>query len=269
METLSRSTGRALTPWRARMLVVEAMWTWYRRNWRSTLMSTVLNPVFFLVAMGFGLGSQIRPGAATGGLAYVVYLAPALLASAAVQNAAGEATYPVLSGFRWNRVYWGMSATPVTPGQIAGGQLLWIALRMVFSGTIFVIVATALGAVTSPAVLLSLVFSVLAGMAFAAPLVAFSATIDSEGQEFNAVFRFIVLPMTLLAGTFFPVTELPVWVRPLAWVTPLWHGTELSRAAAFGGLEFLPVLGHVVYLLAMFVVGAVLAARNFRRRLGV
>jgi lipooligosaccharide transport system permease protein len=269
MDTASRSTGQVLKPWRAMLLVVEAAWMWYRRNWRSTLVSSVLNPVFFLAAMGFGLGSRIQPGAATGGLAYAVYLAPALLASAAVQNAAGESTFPVLSGFRWNRVYWGMSATPITATQIAAGQLLWIAARVTFSGLVFVAVAAVLGAVASPAVLLSLVFSLLAGMAFAAPLVAYSATIDSEGQQFNAVFRFIVLPMTLIAGTFFPVTALPVWVRPLAWITPLWHGTELSRGAAFGTWEFLPALGHVAYLLALLVAGVVLASRNFRRRLEI
>jgi lipooligosaccharide transport system permease protein len=265
----SRSTGRALKPWPAMLLVVEALWTWYRRNWRSSVVSTVLNPVFFLVALGFGLGSRIQPGVATGGLDYAVYLAPALLVSAAVQNAAGESTYPVLSGFRWSRVYWGMAATPVTPVQIALGQLLWIAMRITFSGIVFVIVAAALGAVHSPAVLLSLVFAVLAGMAFTGPMVAYSATLDSEGQQFSAVFRFVVLPMTLLAGTFFPVTQLPEWVRPLAWVTPLWHGTELSRGVAFGTWEFLPALGHVAYLLAMFAFGTVLAARQFQRRLGV
>jgi lipooligosaccharide transport system permease protein len=110
---------------------------------------------------------------------------------------------------------------------------------------------------------------VFAGAAFAAPLVAFSATLDNEGQTFSLVFRFVVLPMTLLAGTFFPVSRLPGWVHPFAWVTPLWHGTELSRGAAFGTLEFLPALGHVAYLSLMLAVGVVLAQRNFRRRLGV
>jgi lipooligosaccharide transport system permease protein len=265
----SRSTGLVLTPWRAMMLVVDAMWTWYRRNWRATVVSTVLNPVFFLVALGFGLGSQIRPGAVAGGASYATYLMPALLASAAVQNAAGESTFPVLSGFRWSRVYWGMASTPITPGQVAGGQLLWIGFRLVFSGVVFMLVGTALGAVAGPGILLSLIFAVLAGMAFAAPLVAYSASLETEGQQFSAVFRFIVLPMTLFAGTFFPVTQLPVWVQPLAWITPLWHGTELARGAAFWNLQLWPSVGHVAYLLAMFAVGAYFATRQFRRRLGV
>ncbi|MBP2319773.1 lipooligosaccharide transport system permease protein [Kibdelosporangium banguiense] len=258
-----------LSPLQARMLVVEASWTWYRRNWRASVVSTVLNPVFFLVAMGFGLGSQIQPGTVTSGHSYAVYLMPALLASAAVQNATGESTFPVLSGFKWSRVYWAMTATPITPGQVATGHLMWVTSKLTFAGLVFTVVGTVLGVVTGPGIVLSLLFAVLTGMAFAAPVVAFAATVQGEGTAFNPLFRFILLPMTLLAGTFFPVTELPVYVQPLAWITPLWHGVELTRGAAFWNLEFWPTVGHVAYLLAMFTVGALLAARHFRRRLEV
>jgi lipooligosaccharide transport system permease protein len=258
-----------LSPWQARLLVVEANWTWYRRNWRATVTSTILNPLFFLAAMGFGLGSQIQPGTVTDGRSYVIYLMPALLASAAVQNAAQEATFPILSGFKWSRVYWAITATPVTPDQVAGGQLLWISLRMLFSGVVFTIIGALLGAVTGLGMMLSLLFAVLTGMAFAAPLMAFAATVTGEGNAFNPVFRFIVLPMTLFAGTFFPVSQLPAYVQPLAWITPLWHGTELARGAAFWDLSFWPAVGHVAYLLALFAVGAWFAVRHFRRRLGV
>lgn len=261
------STGRALGSVRAALLVVEGMWTWYRRNWRATVVSSFLNPVLFLVAMGFGLGSQITPGAATDGLRYVEYLAPAMLVMALVQNAVFESTYPVLSAFKWQRTYWAMTASPITPGQVLGGQLAWVAVRMVFSGVAFLVVAAVLGAVTGFGVILSLVFAVLSAMATCAPVLAFSATIESEGQQFNGLFRFVLMPMTLLAGTFFPVSQLPEWLRPLAWLTPLWHGTELARGAAFGTLRLWPALGHVGYLLAMLAVGALIARRLFERRL--
>lgn len=81
-------------------------------------------------------------------------------------------------------------------------------------------------------------------MAFSAPLLAYSATIQSDGAQFNAMFRFVVLPMTLFAGTFFPVDRLPAPVRPLAWASPLWHGTELARGAAFGDLDLWPAVGQ-------------------------
>src|SRR5205823_4025960 len=103
-------------------------------------------------------------------------------------------------------------------------------------------------------------------MAVAACVTAHSARVESDAS-FSPIFRFIVLPMTLFAGTFFPVDALPGWIRPLAWITPLWHGTELARGLSFGWLEFWPALGHLGYLLAMFGVGAWLAARNYRIRL--
>ncbi|MCP2165110.1 ABC transporter permease [Goodfellowiella coeruleoviolacea] len=252
---------------RAALLVVEGLWAWYRRNWRATVVSSVVQPVLYLLALGFGFGSQVRPGEATQGLPYLAYLAPALLVAGAVQNAAGESTHPVLSSFKWARTYWGIIATPISPGQLVAGQLLWIALRLLTSGAAYLVVAALFGALTGPGVLLSLVFAVLAGMAFSAPLVAYSASVRDEGQGFNAVFRFVVVPMTLFAGTYFPVSQLPVWVWPLAWVTPLWHGTELARAAAFESMSPLPTLGHLAYLLAVLAVGVLLTRRQFTRRL--
>lgn len=89
----------------------------------------------------------------------------------------------------------------------------------------------------------------------------------NEGAAFSAFYRFVLISMTLFAGTFFPLDRLPAWVRPLAWVTPLWHGTELSRGVALGTLELMPALGHLAYLLAMLAVGVVLVRRRFARRL--
>ncbi|MCP3800952.1 ABC transporter permease [Allokutzneria sp. A3M-2-11 16] len=265
----ARSTGRVVGSVRASLLVVEGLWMWYRRNWRATVFSSVVTPILFLLSLGLGLGTQIRAGAVPGGSTYIAFLAPALLVSAAVQNAAMDSTYPILSAFKWQKTFWGIVSTPVTPGQILGGRFLWLAARLLFSGVAFMVVAAFFGGVQGPSVIVSLLVSVLAGLAFAAPIVAFAATIENEGQQFNLLFRFVVMPMTLFAGTFFPVSQLPVFVQPLAWITPLWHGTELSRGAAFGTLEVLPALGHLAYLLVWVVVGLVLARKYFRVRLTV
>jgi lipooligosaccharide transport system permease protein len=259
--------ARVASPLRASLFVVEGNWTWYRRNWRATVVSSVLQPVLFLLALGFGLGAQITPSPATGGLAYVVYLAPALLVATSVQVAAFESTYPILSAFKWQQTYLGIAASPITPGQIYCGHLLWVALRLTTAGAAYLAVAAALGTLTGPGVLLSLLVAVLTGLAFAAPVAAYSATLRSEGQQFSALFRFVVMPMTLFAGTFFPVTQLPGWVRPLAWVTPLWHGTELSRATAFGHVSLLAAAGHLAFLLAMLAAGTWFGVRTFTRRL--
>ncbi|RZS31386.1 lipooligosaccharide transport system permease protein [Herbihabitans rhizosphaerae] len=247
-------------------LVVESMWVWYRRNWRSTVFSSIVVPLLFLLSIGYGLGSQVRSTAAFGGMSYVDYLAPALLVTAAVQNAAFESTYPILSGFKWQRVYWAMVTAPITPGQVFGGQLLWIGLRLFGSGAIFVAVTAILGAAAGPGIVLALLFAVLAGMAFAAPVIAYAGTKDGDGG-FAAIFRFIVMPMTIFAGVFFPVSQLPGWIEPLVWLTPVWHGAELTRGVTFGTLSFWPAVGHMAFLAVMLAVGCVLAARVFRRRL--
>jgi lipooligosaccharide transport system permease protein len=261
------STGRVLGRVRAALIVVEGLWTWYRRNWRSTVVSSVVQPVLFLLALGFGLGSQVAPTEATGGLRYVVYLAPALLVATSVQIAAFESTYPILSAFKWQQTYLGIAASPITSAQILGGQLTWIGIRLTAAGAAYLVVAAALGTLTGPGVLLTLVVAVLTGLATAAPIVAYAATVDSEGAQFSAIFRFIVMPMTLFAGAFFPIELLPGWIRPIAWITPLWHGTELGRDAAFGQLSWGPALGHLAFLGALFAAGAWWGARNFRRRL--
>jgi lipooligosaccharide transport system permease protein len=259
--------ARVVNPLHAAFIVVEGMWTWYRRNWRATVVSSVVQPVLFLLALGFGLGSQIQPGAATSGLTYVGHLAPALLVATSMQIAAFESTYPILSAFKWQQTYLGIAASPITPAQIFGGHLMWVGLRLGVSGVAYLAVAAALDAVTGFGVLVSLLVSVLAGLAFAAPVAAYSATLQTEGQQFSALFRFVVMPMTLFAGTFFPVSQLPEWLRPLAWVTPLWHGTELARGAAFGGLSPLAALGHLTFLVAVLGVGTWFGVRTFTRRL--
>jgi lipooligosaccharide transport system permease protein len=270
IESVPRSTGRAPGAARGVLLVVEHFWTWYRRNWRATVVTSVLQPLLFLLAFGVGFGSLVAGtsgAAATGGVEYVVWLAPALLAVSAVQAGAFESTYPVLSGFKWQRVYHAMTAGPISPAQVALGHLAWVALKTTGSGAIYVAVIAVVGGVTGPGIVVSLLAAVLTGAAVAALVTAFAASIENEGPAFNALFRFVVIPMTLFSGTFFPVDRLPVWVQPAAWVSPLWHGTELARAAALDRWVPLAALGHLAYLLALVVLGVALATRLFTRRL--
>jgi lipooligosaccharide transport system permease protein len=251
------------------LVVVEHFALWYRRNWRASAVSSLLQPLLMLLAFGLAFGSMVRPSAATGNVPYLMYLAPGLLAMTAVQVAAGESTYPVFSGFKWQRTYFAMSAAPLSAGHVVGGVLCWIGLRMFAAGAVYLVVIALFGGVRGVGALPALVFATLCGLAVAAPIVAFAASIESEGSAFSAVFRFVILPMTLFAGTFFPVSQLPVWVQPLAWASPLWHGTELARGAALGSWQLLPVAGHVAYLLVWLAVGGALAVWRFRRRLYV
>jgi lipooligosaccharide transport system permease protein len=264
-----RASGRVVSSWRAAWFRVEGNWAWYRRYWRSNLYSTGLQPLLFLVAMGLGFGSQVKAGNATGGLPYLNYIAPALLVAAAMQNAVGESTYPVLSGFKWQKDYLAVTATPVTPGQLLGGHFLWVGLRLSLASAMYALVALAFGAWLNAGVLLVVLVGVFTGLACAAPVTALAATTYDEGSRFSAVFRFVVMPMTLFAGTFFPITQIPLALRWLAWISPLWHGNELARGVTLGGLGILPALGHVAFLATLFAVGAVASRRYFYRRLVV
>jgi len=252
--------------------VVELRAMQYRRTFRASLVSSFLNPVLFLVAMGVGLGTYVdRSGAATqalGGLSYLQFLAPGLLAATAMQAAAFESTFPIMAGLTWQKVFHAMYATPIGPPDIALGNLVWVAIRLTSICTIFVIVMTLFGAAASPLILLAIPAAVLTGMAFAAPIAAFSAT-QRTPEKFNAVFRFGITPLFLFSGTFFPISNLPAAIQPIAWLSPLWHGVELSRGLALGtiGGDPLRALVHIAVLVAIFLAGTALAFRTIGARL--
>ena len=246
-------------------------WTYqYRRTWRGSIVSTVLFPVLFLASMGLGLGSLVDSSASRGvdGLPYLVFLAPALLAATAMQTAVTESTYPVMASIKWVKTYHAMLATPLGVLDVLVGHLLYIAARVLLGSVVFLAVMTLFGAVRSPLALLTLPAAVLTGMAFATPVFAFAASRDSD-QGFAALFRFVVTPLFLFGGVFFPIEQLPPLLEQLAYATPLWHGVALSRELALGTATAGGVVLHVTYLSAWIVVGGWLAARAFLRRLAV
>ncbi|MEU5214587.1 ABC transporter permease [Streptomyces sp. NPDC020807] len=263
----SEATGTVVGSWRAMGLRIEGQWAWYRRYWRANLYSSGLQPVLFLGAMGLGFGSQVKPGTVTEGVSYLQYIAPALLISGIIATAVNESGHPILSGFKWKQDYQAVTASPITPHQLFDAQLLWICIRLAISAVIYGIAAAFLGAWTGPGVLLALPIAVFVGAACAAPVMAFAATTRGEGHAFVALNRFVVLPMTLFAGTFFPVDRLPGFIQPLAWISPIWHGNELARDAALGGMSLLPALGHALFLFVLLVAGVLVGRRQFHRRL--
>jgi lipooligosaccharide transport system permease protein len=227
-------------------------------------------PVLFLTAMGVGLGSLVHKNAGAishlGGVSYLAFIAPGLLAATAMQVAAQESTYPVMGAIKWIRTYHAMLATPLRVIDVLVGHLAWIAARLLLVTVIFVAVMSAFGAARSPMVVLDIPAGVLTGMAFAAPIAAFAATRDNDAA-FSAMFRFLVIPMFLFSGTFFPVQQLPAALRPIAYVTPLWHGVDLCRNLALGHLPAGRTALHVVYLTAWAVAGVVAGRVSFRHRL--
>jgi lipooligosaccharide transport system permease protein len=243
----------------------------YRRTFRGSLMSSFLNPVLYLAAMGVGLGAYVdRNGAggvaALGGLPYLVFLAPGLLAAAAMQTAAGETTWAVMGAIKWDKTYHAMLATPLEVRDLLLGHLGWVTTRLAMVCGVFLLVMGLYGAAVWPSALLVIPAGVLTGLAFAAPITAYAATLENDAG-FNALFRFGVVPLFLFSGTFFPVEQLPVILRPLAYATPLYHGVELCRSLALGRVDPGPDLVHAAYLVALAGLGTWLAYRTFRRRL--
>jgi lipooligosaccharide transport system permease protein len=240
----------------------------YRRTFRGSLFSSFLQPALFLTAMGVGLGALVnRPGnVALGGVPYLVFLAPGLLAGTAMQTAAFESTFPVMAAIRWVRSYVAMLATPIGVNDIVIGQLAWIAVRLTMVATIFVAIMTLFGASHSPAVLLAIPVAVLTGMAFSAPIAAFSATQDNA-EGFNMLFRFVINPLFLFSGTFFPVEQLPGLLQPIAYVTPLYHGVALARQLSLGTGSVSEATLHAGVLVAFIALGVAACLITFRQRL--
>jgi lipooligosaccharide transport system permease protein len=239
----------------------------YRATWRATITVAFLNPLFFLLSIGVLLGGVIDEGRPDlGGLTYLEFVAPGLLAATAMQLGTNEGSFPVMAGLKWVRTYHGVVATPVRVGELFTGLLAWVALRIIVAGAIFTAVAAAIGAFRSPLAVFAPAAALLCGLAFAAPLAAIAGSAE-DGATLTGIFRFAILPLFLFSGTFFPVSQLPDWLEPVAWATPLWHGASLCRDLAAGGVDVSSALGHTAFMLAFVVGGSLIAVRVLNDKL--
>jgi len=239
----------------------------YKRVWRGTLGTSLVNPLLYLAALGVGLGTIVdRSQNAPAGVPYLDFIAPGLLAAAAMQTAATESSWPVLGAIKWTRTYYAMTATPLTERDVLIGHQLFVITRVLTASAAYLVVVAAFGAVNSWLGLLTIPVAVLIGTAFSMPLAAYAATTESD-SSFPPIFRFVIVPMFLFSGTFFPVEQMPLAFELAAYATPIWHGVELCRGLMLGTIDLLPALGHVTYLFAWTTGGLVLARRAYRRRL--
>jgi lipooligosaccharide transport system permease protein len=229
-------------------------------------------PLIYLFALGVGLATLVdrSTGPVTAdGAGYLVFVAPALLGIAAVTVAMDESTYAVMAGFKWDATYFAMNAAPLSPPQVATGNILIVVLRLIVACTIYHLFLLLFGAVPSPAGWLTILAATLGGTAVAAWLVAFSSSLEGDDSPLALVMRFVITPMMLFSGTFFPLENLPIFLQPIGWVSPLWHATQLGRVANYSLAEpgWLTVL-HVTYLAVLLAAGWVAAVRVTTRRLG-
>jgi lipooligosaccharide transport system permease protein len=237
----------------------------------TIVVTSVGNPLLYLFSMGVGLASIVdrSPSAHFAGVGYLAYAAPALLVSSAVMTCANEMMFPVMDGFKWRRVYYGPHVTPLVPGQLAAGHVMAVGVRLLVQCLVFFLIMLAFGAVRSPASWLVVPIGVLAGMAFGTPLMAYAARIEKENFQFSMIQRFIVMPLFLFSGTFYPLETMPAAMQWIGWISPLWHGNQLGRLATIGLMEPVWLIAvHVLYLVALGLFGIGWARRNYARRMG-
>jgi len=197
---------------------------------------------------------------------YLTFLAPGLLASTAMTTAAGDASFPVMAGIKWRKNYEAILATPVSVGDLVTGHLGWIAVHLTFVTLVYAGVMIAFGATSVVAGLLAVAPAVLTGVAFAAVVTAYTARLKDE-QGLSSLFRWGITPLFLFSGTFFPISQLPGWMHPVAYATPLFHGVELCRGIALDLPAHVDPWISVAYLVTMSVVGWFIATRFMRKRL--
>ena len=242
--------------------VVEAHARYYRRTWRGSVISSFAVPLFTLVAMGTGLGRLVNDSGGVNGSEFIAFLAPGLLAATAMTTAAGEASYPVVAGIRWTKSFHAALATPIAVPDLVYGLFGWLGIRLLFNLSIYAAIMAAVGAATWGAAMMAVLPATLTGLAFATPITAWVATLEND-TSLSSLFRFGIMPLFLFSGTFFPIKQLPDFLEPFAFLSPLFHGVELTRAAAgVPGSPYLLWWAHAAALLALIIGGTVLAVRN-------
>jgi lipooligosaccharide transport system permease protein len=225
------------------------------RAYGATILGTSIgNPFVYLFALGVGLASLVQ--APLDGVSYLAFVAPALLATAAVTVASEEFTYPVLASFKWNPVFIGARSAPISSNQIADGVIIAVILRMLVTCAIYFGVMLLFQAVPSALGVVGILTATLTGLAVGVVIMAYTSTVTEDKGQMAIIQRFIITPLFLFSGTFFPLEQLPGYLQWIGWISPLWHGSELGRVVSYGLAE--PVwltVAHVVYLAAITVAG--------------
>ena len=232
----------------------------------------IANPVLYLVSIGLGVGAYIDKntgGMGVDGVSYITFLAPALLATAAIQGALDESIYPTLEGFKWNKVFFSMNSTPLSGNHIAMGVFFNSLIRVTFTAIIYWLVMLAFGVLESPRAWLAIFTAIMAGAAFGALMQALAGLLENENMFFTVLNRFVIMPLFLFSGTFYPLTNMPIYLQWIGWISPLWHATELGRWLTYGHeISTMMLYTHFIFLNSLLLIGIIASRRIFTRRLG-
>jgi lipooligosaccharide transport system permease protein len=239
--------------------------------WASILAFGIGNPSLYLLSIGIGVGSLVDSSLgpnAIDGVSYLTFLAPALLATAGIQGAMDEVTWPTLEGFVWDRTFFSMNSTAITGKQIVDGIMLAAMARCVLQVFMYELCLLAFGAISWQSIPILLLVSSTAGFGFGAIMLGLSASIKDDDGMFALIGRFVITPMFMFSGTFYPISSMPIYLQWIGWVSPQWHATNLGRAMAYG----MPIESWLLYvhwglMLVMAVIGITWSHRIFVKRL--
>jgi lipooligosaccharide transport system permease protein len=243
--------------------------TTYRRTWKGSAFGSFLQPLLQVAAMGVLLGGFIAadPTELEGATSYLTFVAPGIVAAHAFTLGAGEVLWPVMGMIRWNKTFDAMIATPLTPVDIVNAHLGFVVFRLALTTAVFMATLVPFGVFASVLGFLgAYVAAILLGMAFAAPLYAYTVSLPNE-LGLALAFRLGIMPMVLFSGVFFPIANLPSGLEAVAKSLPLWHGADLIRMFTLDRVDASSVFVHVVYLVALLVAGWWLAGRRLTARL--
>jgi len=264
---LDVTRARLLAPWYVAEYRLRNMSKWFA----AIIAFGLGNPVLYLLSVGIGIGALVD--ATTGsanplGVPYLTFLAPALLATAAIQSAMDETTFPTMQGFLWDKSFFSMISTQLMARDIVGGIMIASSVRCIFNTLIYAGVLVAFGAVPIASVPVLVLAAIFAGISFAAVMLAATSFVKQDDGFFAIVGRFILTPMFMFSGTFYPLESLPIYLQWIGWISPVWHATDLGRHLSYG-LEVEPWLlaVHVMFLASLLVIAMVVATRKFHSRL--
>jgi lipooligosaccharide transport system permease protein len=260
---------RRLSPWRGVARQFDYHWTVYQRTWRSSVISSFVSPLLYVLAMGVLLGGFVHapPSKLDGASSYLSFIVPGLIAAQSMQTAMSETTYPVMAAIKWHKSFWAQLATPLESRDLANALLMFTLFRVGSTCGVYFLVMAPFGVfATWWGPVLAWLATMLVGMAIATWVFAFSAHVQGP-ESFGLVFRLGMIPMFLFSGSFFPITNLGTVLAWVARFTPLWHGVNLTRMLCLDHVDVSTAAINVLVLTALLVSGWWMALRTLGRRL--
>jgi lipooligosaccharide transport system permease protein len=228
-------------------------------------------PVLFLLSIGIGIGALVDKGSGgtpMDGVGYLVFLAPALLATAAIQGAMDEVTFPTLQGFVWDKSFFAMNSTQLSGSMIVQGIMIASAIRCLFTVFMYEVILLAFGAIKWESLPALTWASSLAGISFASVMLGVTSFVKQDDGFFAIVGRFIITPLFMFSGTYYPLETLPTPLQAIGWVSPVWHSTNLGRVLSYGheAPSWLIAI-HYAFMAVLFITGLIVATKKFEKRL--